>query len=71
MGKKKKEEVAPNINILGFEIQKKYLPAVYRWAKDNPETLTATVKSMVRKEGWELNADNASSMIGLLESDLG
>ena len=57
--------------ILGFEIKEKYTPAVYRWAKDNPETLESSVRNMIRQDGWEFNSSSVGSMLALLESDLG
>ena len=73
MDKKTKEAETPEppIEILGCEIKKKDMPAMYAWAKRNPELLISSVKNMISIDKKELNPERVGSYLAILESDLG
>ena len=64
--KQKKAENNQTITILGQVIEKKHKPHLYEWAKSNPETLEAQLRSIADK--W--HGGSIGAAIGALESDM-
>ena len=52
---------------MGEEIKKSVMPGIYRMAKENPESLEDSIRSMMRNQGFS----NPGSAMAMLESDLG
>jgi len=61
-----KQKLEEDITIMGKKLNRSLYPKLYKWAKDNPETLEATIKSMMEKQGFT----NPGSAMAILESDL-
>jgi hypothetical protein len=62
--KSEKEEI---IIFMGKEVKKSVLPNIYRLAKANPKNLEASIKGMMKKQGFP----TPGSAMVILESDLG
>jgi len=61
--KKEKEET---IIFMDKEIKKSVMPGIYRMAKNNPEGLEASIRGMMKKQGFS----NPGSAMAILDSDL-
>ena len=62
--KKEKEEI---IIFMDVKVKKSVMPGIYRMAKENPESLKDSIRSMMRNQGFS----NHGSAMAILESDLG
>ena len=62
--KKEKEEI---IIFMDIKVKKSVMPGIYRMAKENPESLKDSIRSMMRNQGFS----NPGSAMAILESDLG
>ncbi|OGL81175.1 hypothetical protein A3B21_02705 [Candidatus Uhrbacteria bacterium RIFCSPLOWO2_01_FULL_47_24] len=55
-----------SFQVLGKELSVKHYPVLYRWSKNNPETLNERLKELAEK----LYEGNIGSAAQALESDL-
>lgn len=62
----KLKRLVKSIKILGEDIDQVNFPILYKWAKENPETLESQLKSIAK--AW--HEGNIRSAMQALESDL-